>query len=132
MRVVVRKLEGVRDVNVSLKSGVATIHFLPSNRVRVAQIRQAVRSNGFTPRAADVRVSGSLAQRGDSLVLAVGGSGDAFVLRDAPGAPGQVASLRGHQLGTRVTLNGTLPEAPGKSTDAPATLFVRSAALSKS
>jgi copper chaperone CopZ len=42
VRVVVEKIEGVQSVKVSLKEGVATIQFVPANRVTLAQIREAV------------------------------------------------------------------------------------------
>ena len=127
MRVVVGKIDGVRDVTVSLKDGLATVTFAPANRVSVEQIRKAIRSNGFTPRAAEVRVVGLLVDRGDTLVLRVPGSEDSFVLRDAPGAVGQVASLRRLPAGARVVLTGQLPEPPSGSRRSPGSvLLVRS------
>lgn len=109
MRVVVGKIEGVRSVKVSLKEGVATIQFASTNRVTLAKIREAIRSNGFTPREAEVTVAGSLVQRGDTLTLAVPGTDDVFVLGDAPDAVGTVAELRRRAAGGRVVLTGQLP-----------------------
>ena len=127
MRVVVGKIDGVRDVTVSLQQGLATIHFAPSNHVSVEQIRKAIRSNGFTPRAAEVRVAGLLFQRGDTLALRVPGSEESYVLHDAPGAAGQVAALRRLPAGPRVVLNGQLPDPSRRPRGSPrATLLVRS------
>jgi copper chaperone CopZ len=127
VRVVVRKIDGVRDVTVSLKQGLATIHFAPTNRVSVEQIRKAVRSNGYTPRAAEVRVAGLLVARDDTLVLSIPGSEESYVLQDAPGAVGQVASLRRLPSRARVLLNGQLPDPSRSSRASPKTpLLVRS------
>jgi copper chaperone CopZ len=123
VRVVVGKIDGVRDVTVSLEQGLATIQFAPTNRVSVEQIRKAIRSNGFTPRAAEVRVAGLLVERGDTLALRVPGSEESFVLQDAAGAMGQVASLRRLPSGTRVVLSGQLPDASRGSRRAPKTVL---------
>jgi copper chaperone CopZ len=111
VRVVVGKIDGVRSVKVSLKEGVATIQFAPANRVTLARIREAIRSNGFTPREAVVTVAGSLVPRGDTLTLAVPGTGDAFVLEDAPRAAGAVAELRRRTAGGHVLVTGQVPGA---------------------
>jgi copper chaperone CopZ len=124
VRVVVGKIDGVREVKVSLKEGLATIQLAPANRVSVEQIRKAIRSNGFTPRAAEIRVAGVLVAQDDELILRAPGSEDAYVLRDAPGATAQVASLRRLRPGTRVVLSGQLPERSKKSSQT--TLLVRS------
>jgi copper chaperone CopZ len=109
--VVVGKIDGVRSVRVSLKEGVATVQFAPANRVTVAKIREAIRSNGFTAREAEVTVAGSLVERGDTVTLAVTGTDDLFVLEDAPGAAGTVAELRRRGGSARVVLTGQLPGA---------------------
>ena len=106
MRVVVGKIDGVQSVKVSLKEGVATIRFAPANRVTIRQIRDAIRSNGFTAREAEVTVAGSLVQRGDTLTLVVPGSNDAFILADAPARTGMVAELRRRDLQRPVVLTG--------------------------
>ena len=129
MRGVVRKIDGVRDANVSLKDGIATIHFAPTNRVRVAQIWKAVRDNGFTPRSSRIRALGTVSVRGDTAIFTIGGSEDAFVLQDAASAPGRVAELR--KLGPRVVveISGELSDAPAKGRDTRVTLRVKSFAL---
>jgi copper chaperone CopZ len=125
VRVVVGKIEGVQSVKVSLKEGVATIQFAPSNRVTIARIREAVRSNGFTAREAEVRVAGSLVERGDSLTLVVPGANDVFLLQDAPGSPGMIAELRRRGNDARVILTGRVP-VPAKGVRGPERLLVRS------
>jgi hypothetical protein len=124
--VVVGKIDGVRSVEVSLKDGIATIQLAPSNRVTVARIREAVRSNGFTAREAEVRVAGSLVRRGDALALAVPGTTELFVLEDAPGAGGTVAELRRRGPDSRVMVRGQIPRPRPRQSRAPERLLVRS------
>jgi hypothetical protein len=126
VRVVVGKIEGVQSVKVSLKDGVATIQFAPSNRVTVARIRDAIRKNGFRAREAEVRVAGSLIQRGDTLALIVPGTDDVFVLEEAPGAKGIVAELRRRQPNTAVVLSGQVPAARTRQGGSPNRMLVRS------
>lgn len=126
MRGVVKKIDGVREANVSLKQGVATIHFAPTNRVKVAQIWTAVRDNGFTPRVSTVRALGLISVRGDTVVFTISGSEDAFVLQDAPNAFGRVAELRRLGPAVRVEVSGQLPEARAKPGDARMILRVQS------
>jgi hypothetical protein len=126
VRVVVGKIEGVRSVKVSLKEGVATIQLAPDNRVTLSKIRDAIRANGFTAREAEVRVAGSLVQRGDTLTLVVPGTDDVFVLEDAPGSRGTVAALRGLRLGAQVILAGRVPAPRPRRAGGPERLLVRS------
>ena len=126
MRVVVSKIDGVRSVRVSLKDGVATIQFAPGNRVTVARIREAIRSNGFTAREAELRVEGTLVRRGDTLALIVPGTDELFVLQDAPGSSGRVAELRQRREGTRVAIAGQLSNPGTGRGRGPERLLVRS------
>jgi copper chaperone CopZ len=127
--VVVGKIEGVRSVKVSLKEGIATIQFVPSNRVTVSKIRDAIRSNGFSAREAEVQVAGSLVQRGDALALVVPGTDEVFVLQDAPGAAGVVAELRRRDPRARVVLTGQVPRPRTREARVPERLLVRSFAV---
>jgi copper chaperone CopZ len=126
VRVVVEKIDGVQSAKVSLKEGVATIRLAPSNRVTVAQIRDAIRSNGFTSRAAEIRVAGSLVQRGDTLMLVVPSTNEAFVLNVEPDGRGVLAELRRAGSNARVTVVGQLPGTPARKVGTPWQLQVRS------
>jgi len=126
VRVVVGKIEGVRSVKVSLKDGVATIQFAPVNRVTVARIREAIRGNGFMARDAEVRVAGSLVQRGDTPTLVIPETGEAFLLEEAPGAPGVLRALRRQDPRQRVELAGRIPGPKGRNDRGPLRLVVRS------
>lgn len=86
-----------------------TVQFAPANQVRIEQIRDVVRTNGFAPRAADVQVIGTLSNSGDTLALAIAGSGEVLLLREWPGAAATLGALR--QLGAngRVAVSGQMP-----------------------
>ena len=128
MRVAVRKIDGVDSVEVSLDRGVASITFRPGNRVGVEQVRGAIRSNGFTPKEADVRVQGVLTEQNGVLVLTVPGEDRAFRLVDDPQAAGVTARLRGAALGKAVVVDGTIAESKKEKARgaSPATVAVRS------
>jgi hypothetical protein len=126
VRVVVGKIDGVQSVKVSLKEGVATIQLAPSNRVTVGRIRDAIRSNGFAAREAEVRVAGLLVRHGDTLALIIPGTEQQFILQDAPGAVGTVAELRRRDPGVRVVLTGQVPGTSARRDRTPERLLVRS------
>jgi copper chaperone CopZ len=67
------KIDGVKDVSVSLNDGYALVRLEPDNAVTLEQIRLVIRENGFTPKDAAVVVSGTLTRADDQLVL-VGGA----------------------------------------------------------
>ena len=121
-----KKIDGVSEVKVSLKTGLATVKFASSNQVKIAQIRRAVESNGFAPRAAEIRATGTLVASGDALLLAIAGSGDTLALADGPTAAGQMALLKRRTPGQRVTITGQLPGPPRKSTGARPAMLIQS------
>ena len=60
MSVAIKKIDGVESVNVSLNQGRASIVLKSGNSVRLEQVTQAVKNNGFTPREARVKVRGQV------------------------------------------------------------------------
>lgn len=67
-----KKLEGVKRVKVSLNKGNAILELASDNKLALTDIRRVVRDGGFTPKAATVKVSGTLKSKGDELRLEVG------------------------------------------------------------
>lgn len=55
-----KRLSGVTDVRVSLNEGVAVVALTPGSTTTVESIRKVIRDNGFTPKAAQVVVTGKL------------------------------------------------------------------------
>lgn len=124
MRVAIRRIEGVEAVEVSLNHGLATITFRPENRVTVEQVRRAIRSNGFTPKAAEVRASGRIVEQDGRLVLAASGQTAVYTLVDDREAQPTVADIRSTAMGRDVTVEGRVPETTGRG-ESPLTLEVR-------
>ncbi len=115
MRVAIRKIDGTTGVDVSLNRGVAVVKFSADNRVSVVQIRDAVRSNGFTPKAAEVRIRGRVVRNDGAAMLVVPGQERAFRLirhADAAAALAELEKLDGKM----VEIEGTVPESKGRAT----------------
>ena len=126
MRGVVKKIDGVHDVNVSLKEGAATIQFAPDNSVKLEQIWKGVRDNGFTPRGSTIRALGTLTLRGDTTLITISGSLDTFLALDADGSAGRVSELRRLGTGARVSFVGDLGMAPKEPSNSSLVLRLRS------
>ena len=110
------KLQGVSKVDVSLEQGVAVIDFAPNSPTTLAEIHDVVLHGGLTPEKIVLTVQGTLAQRGDKLVL-TDGSKEEYVLAGL--SPAQVSSLK---PGAAVVVYG---EAAGTPGDSPITLKVQ-------
>ncbi len=110
MRVAVRSIEGVETVEVSLNQGVAVIRLVPDNQVTIERIRQAIRRNGFTPRAADVVVIGRVVRESRGLFLSVPGQRGRYALVADPQDPAGAATLAEVPSERTVTIVGRMPE----------------------
>lgn len=64
-----KRLSGVEQVKVSLNDGYAEVHLGGNSRATLADIRDVIRKNGFTPKTADVQVSGNVAESNGQFVL---------------------------------------------------------------
>jgi copper chaperone CopZ len=58
--VAVRKLEGVESVDVSLEKAAADIRLRPNNHLTLAQLRAAIKKNGYATRDAQVEARGKI------------------------------------------------------------------------
>lgn len=74
MRVALQKLAGVEAVEVSLERAVVDMRLRAGNAITLAQLRDIIKSNGFSSRDAAVTVVGTLAQPGGNPVLEVTGT----------------------------------------------------------
>lgn len=104
MRVSIEKLAGVRAVKVSLNEGTAVIELEPGNTVTLADIRERVQRNGFTPQGATVTVRARVAAAGDKLRLEVPETKEVFEVATTPHAE-KLADLRKH-VGQVVIVEG--------------------------
>ncbi len=115
-------------MEVSLNRGLAIITFKPENRVGIGRVRDLIRSNGFTPKDADVRIRGRVVERDGELVLTLPDQNQAYRLADRPGAAAVIPRLRETGRGKVVIVDGRVPEARGRGerTD---TIHVRNFAI---
>lgn len=60
-----RKLDGVTSVRVSLNEGKAVVTLAPDSRTTLAQIREVIRHNGFTPKDAHATLVGRVMRQGE-------------------------------------------------------------------
>ncbi|HXV62835.1 MAG TPA: hypothetical protein VEK15_19205, partial [Vicinamibacteria bacterium] len=93
MSVALRKIEGVETVTVSLNEGAADIKLKPGNTLDPEAIRKVVRDNGFTPKTAEVRVTGRVTRAGGKWTLVVTGLPIVYELHEHPDANGKLAEL---------------------------------------
>jgi copper chaperone CopZ len=121
--VLVKRIDGVESVDVSLKEGAATVKLKPGNHVTVDEVRDAIRKNGFTPKDADVTIAGKVVERNGKPALAVSGSDLVYLLGQSSEAKGKAEELQ-KQIGRDVIVKGHLPESSGKVSE-PQTLEVR-------
>ncbi len=109
MRVAVKKIDGIDSVAVSLNRGVVVIRLRPDNRVTLERVREVIRENGFTPKAAEVRARGRVVDDSGYLALAMPGMDVAFRLTADSLAPGIIHELQ-RVRDQDVTIDGRVPE----------------------
>lgn len=109
VRVAVEKIPGVDSVRVSLNEGYADIHLASDNSVTVERVRETIRNNGFTPKEARIRVTGSVTQLDDAPALAVNDQRRFRLVAHADAADG-IAELLQNPPDGEVTVEGVVPE----------------------
>ena len=79
VRGAIQKFSGVEKVDVSLNKGLATVTLRPGNAVKLSDVWETVRKNGFTPKQTKVVVRGDVVG-GTNTELKVTGSSEAYRL----------------------------------------------------
>jgi copper chaperone CopZ len=109
VRVSLKAVPGVDNVDVSLEKGLARVTMKPGNSTTLKQLRDAIAKNGFTMKGAQATVIGKIMSGGQE--LQVSGSDD--VLKLLPAQQGKAGISNG-----TVKATGEIPEAPkGKLPD---------------
>lgn len=98
MRVAVEDLPGVTGADVSLEEGRVTVRLAPDNELTIARLRKTIRERGFSPRAADITVSGRLEDAGEELVLRVPGSGVLYTVHAGDALAGRLRAAVGREV----------------------------------
>jgi hypothetical protein len=108
VRVSLKAVPGVDNVNVSLEKGLATVTLKPGNATTLKQLQDAIAKNGFTMKQSEVRMIGKLLNEGGKLQLQVSGSNDMLQLVPATQGGADPASM----AGKTVKVTGEIPETP--------------------
>lgn len=101
-----RKLDGVTSVRVSLNEGKALVTLAPDSRTTLAQIREVIRHNGFTPKDARATFVGRVMRQGDQRWIDTG-SGRFMLEADSAALQRQTAA---QEAGGDVQLIVRIPE----------------------
>lgn len=104
-----KKLDGVKDVKVSLNKGDAVIELKRDNKINMEEIRKVITNGGFTPKDAKVEVSGKLRHEGQNLVLATENSTQ-YRLSSTDQAKDVWNKLRKMADGAQIVVKGDVPE----------------------
>lgn len=86
------------------------IAFAPEHQVTVAQVRQIVRDNGFSPKETELRIAGRIVDGADGLTLQLPGMAGAYELREDADAVGVLDRLRDVYSGRDLVIEGVVPE----------------------
>ena len=107
IHVSMKGIQGVDTVDVDLNTGLVTIKLTAGNSASMKQFNQAVETNGFTHKDAEIVVRGTLAGTADAPVLQVSGTQDRYAMSPLASTVDFISLL-----GKTVTVNGVLPQSP--------------------
>ena len=105
--VALKKVAGVESVEVSLNKGLATVKLKAGNTVSVPQLWELIRKNGYTPKATNVSVRGTLESAPGGLQLKVTGTTDTLRLSSDTRNPAAF-SQASKKAGQAVTVQGVM------------------------
>lgn len=120
VRGALQKIAGVESVEVSLNKGLASVKLKQGNNVRLPDVWETVRENGFTPKETRVIARGEVVP-GTKLELKLTGANQTYDLIPDPKARAAIDEVR-RQVGKTLTLEGRLQ--PLKDLKAPVPLMV--------
>jgi len=106
-----KRIAGVETVEVKLKEGKAFIHLKPGNTVRLEDVEQRVRKNGFHPKEAAIMARGEIVSDGEKLQLNIVGPNQMYSIAATAEQLPHLKSL----IGKSVSLEGTVPAGTEKS-----------------
>lgn len=114
MSVGLKRISGVESVTVSLNEGLATIRLKPGNSVRLEQVWQSVKDNGFTPREAKVSAHGEVIFSDSKLQFRLRGTDQLYDLVVDPKAERISKEIR-QQTGKILLVEGVIPAPDDKT-----------------
>jgi copper chaperone CopZ len=117
VRGALQKFSGVEKVDVSLNKGLATVTLMPGNTVRLTEVWDTVRKNGFTPKETKVVVRGEVIG-GPKAELKVTGTREVYAFLADAKAPKALDEVRRH-TGKTITVEGTFEPPKDSKTAVP-------------
>jgi copper chaperone CopZ len=103
--VAVKKVNGVRSVDVSLKDGKAAIRFTPTSTGKYGDVRGGIEKNGFVVREAQMRVRGKVHKGVAGMQFIVSGSGETFQILPT----GDLAQTLNQNAEREIVIDATVP-----------------------
>ena len=81
MGVAIKKIEGVKSVEVSLNQGLARVYLKSDNNVTLNDLHKAIETRGFTPREAKIKAKGKIIEAIGGRYFQVTGTQDKFKIK---------------------------------------------------
>jgi copper chaperone CopZ len=107
VRGALKKISGVESVDVSLNKGLATIKLGPGNTVRLDQIWDTIKNNGFTTKETRVVARGEVSERNEKLRFKLTGTEQEFDLIPEPKSAQLLERLK-KQAGRSAIIEGRI------------------------
>jgi copper chaperone CopZ len=117
VRGALQKFSGVEKVDVSLNKGLATVTLKPGNAVKLSDVWETVRKNGFTPKETKAVIRGDVVG-GANTELKVTGTNEWYRLVQDSKAQKAFDDVR-QSVGKTVTVEGTLQPPKNSKTAVP-------------
>lgn len=125
MSVAVKKIDGVESVRVTLETGLVEIRLKDGNEATIEQVRKLIRDNGFTPKGAEVALSGTVVKDKEQIGVSVRGTGVVYRVTGLPEAEGVIENLS-KSVGRDVSVVGLVPASGKDSAEKRPILRIRS------
>jgi hypothetical protein len=90
-----QKVKGIDKVRVSLNDGLTILDLTPENTVKLSELRQVIKNNGFVSNEAQLTVRGRVSSANGQPMFNVAGSGEQFVLVGTAPQPGSIVEIGG-------------------------------------
>jgi hypothetical protein len=90
-----QKVKGVEKVQVSLNDGVTILDLKPANTVKLSDLRQVIKNNGFVSNEAQMTARGRVTTINGQATFEVAGSGERFMLVGTTPQPGASMEVTG-------------------------------------
>ena len=90
-----QKVKGVETVRVSLNEGLTILALGPANTVKLSDLRQVIKNNGFVCREALIVARGTVSTTDGQSIFEVAGTGERFTISGRGPQPGSLMEITG-------------------------------------